>query len=136
MALSSANLSKMPSANQIIDAACAVLKIPRKKVEFSLNIVTPAKMQGLNVKHRSKNKPTDVLSFPLLTKSEVSTLLKKDGILELGDIFINREEPAERFTFLVVHGFLHLLGYDHERSKKNEKVMFALQDEITNYMRN
>src|SRR3989338_996384 len=116
----------MPSDKRIEDilkTACKAVDLERKDVEVGVFIVSPAKMKELNFKHRGKNKPTDVLSFPLRVKHD---------ILHLGDIFINKDEPSSRLSFLVVHGFLHLLGYDHEKSKKDEKVMFALQDEILN----
>lgn len=108
----------------------------RPKVDFSIQIVSPAIMRRLNRTYRGKDKPTDVLSFPLWTKRELSTLRKKHGILDVGDIFINRTEKKDRLPFLVVHGFLHLLGYDHERSAREANIMFALQDEIINHLRN
>ena len=97
------------------------------EVEVGVHVMSPAKMQELNYRHRGKNKPTDVLSFPLGVKHD---------ILYLGDIFINRIDAKKNLAFLVVHGFLHLMGYDHERSARDEKIMFALQDEILNHLRN
>ncbi len=133
----------MPSVNpdskgveEILVAACKAIKLSRARVELSVNIVTPAKMQELNKAHRGKNKPTDVLSFPLFTRDELATMRAGRGILNIGDIFINRVDAKEKLPFLVVHGFLHLMGYDHEISKQEEKEMFALQDEILNHLRN
>ncbi|OGN28705.1 MAG: rRNA maturation RNase YbeY [Candidatus Yanofskybacteria bacterium RIFCSPLOWO2_01_FULL_49_25] len=120
----------------MIAACCAALGIARSRVEVSVSIVSPARMRTLNRTHRSKDKPTDVLSFPLYTRTELSTLMKKRGILPVGDIFINRSDVKKRFAFLVVHGFLHLCGYDHETSKKEERIMFTLQDEILSHLRN
>ena len=118
--------------NRVIGRACEVMNLPLKKVEVSVHIVSKEKMRLLNGRHRGKNKSTDVLSFPLLTKREISTLKKKHAILPIGDIFINRSDAKQenKLAFLVTHGFLHLLGYDHERSLHQEKIMFAFQDRI------
>ncbi len=124
------------SVERMLEAACKRLKLPRSRVELSVQIVSPATMRKLNKTYRGKDKATDVLSFPLLTRSEVSTLKKKRDILAIGDIFINRTDEKERLAFLVVHGFLHLMGYDHERSKREAKIMFTLQDEIITSVRN
>ena len=127
MAPSSANSSKMLLAERVISATCKELNIARDGVEVGVHIVTPQRMRALNKQHRGKNKSTDVLSFPLNVKHD---------ILYLGDIFINNKEPRKRFPWLLVHGLLHCFGFDHERSKKDEKVMFALQDEILTSLRN
>lgn len=129
-------MSALPSAELILSTCCKTLKLSRSRVEVSVTVVSSARMQTLNKIYRGKNKPTDVLSFPLYTRTELSTLLKKRDILPVGDIFINRSDVKKQFVFLVVHGFLHLLGYDHEQSKKEEKVMFSLQDEILSHLRN
>lgn len=121
---------------KILQAACKVVDLKRKDVEIGVFVVSPDRMRELNMQHRKKDKATDVLSFPLLTQKEVSTLRKKHGILHLGDIFINKVDAKKRLVFLVAHGFLHLLGYDHERSPKDEKIMFTLQDEITTSLGN
>ena len=107
--------------SRILKVACELLGLQRQEIDVGIHIVSPARMRTLNRKHRGKDKPTDVLSFPLHVKHD---------ILYLGDIFINKSEPRERFPFLVVHGFLHLMGYDHEKSPKDEHAMFALQDSI------
>ena len=107
-----------------------------RRSELSITIVSPRRMRELNKKYRGKDKATDVLSFPLWTKRELSTQAKKHGILDLGDIFINSRDAKKNFLFLTTHGFLHLLGFDHERSHREKKLMFALQDEIITIVRN
>ncbi len=124
---------------------------------LSVNLVSQAKIKSLNKKYRHQNKATDVLSFPL---HDLSSYQKKNHgvILELGDIFIcpdfvndkivlqnrgsqirqrrigitHKTKLASEMKFLTVHGFLHLLGYDHEKSKTEEKKMFQLQNKILN----
>ena len=100
-----------------------------KKIGLSLNIVGKAKIQSLNRIHRNKNKPTDVLSFPL-NENGISKYHAINAIMELGDIFICPVIAKEKIEFLVVHGFLHLLGYDHEKSSQEKEKMFSLQERI------
>lgn len=107
-----------------------------RQVEVGVHLITPERSQELNRTHRQKDKPTDVLSFP-----QEEHTLEKYGILPIGDIFIcldiarsqatetNTPLPEE-LTRLTVHGFLHLIGYDHEISDENAKKMFDLEEEI------
>ena len=73
--------------------------------------------------------------------TEIGTEVNTGGIMNLGDIFIclpvakkyaARENVSldYKLAFLVVHGFLHLLGYDHEKSTEEKEKMFTLQDKI------
>lgn len=121
---------------EILGTAIRELKIKDKNVEVSLNLVGETKIRELNKKYRSKNKVTDVLSFPL---DEAG--LKKHGILPLGDIFICLPfavKEAERqniilekeLAWLTAHGFLHLLGYNHEISEASARKMFKLESKI------
>ncbi len=126
----------------ILKKAEKVLGLQKLPMELSLNLVGAEKMRNLNKKHRNKDKATDVLSFPLLDlDNPISTATPSDDILTLGDIFISlpvarkkaiEEEKTihEELQFLTAHGFLHLLGYDHEKSPRDEKLMFGLQDSI------
>jgi probable rRNA maturation factor len=86
------------------------------------------------------DRPTDVLSFPLWEPDEEWVIDEEEERVALGDIVISlpkAKEQAEAYGhslnrevgFLAVHGFLHLLGYDHE-TKEEEKEMFAKQEEI------
>lgn len=124
----------------VVSRTLVHLELGRKQVELGIQLVSPEKMQELNLKHRQKDKPTDVLSFPL---NDV-TLAKYD-ILPLGDIFIcpdvavaqaaeNNIPVKEEMARLVIHGILHLLGYDHEQSPADEKKMLDLQEEILNQL--
>lgn len=123
---------------KILDTGIKELKIKDKKIEVSLNLVGETKIRGLNKKYRGKNKVTDVLSFPL-----EELRLKKYAILPLGDIFIClpfavKESERQKISlkkelaWLTIHGFLHLLGYDHEKSDKDAKKMFKLESKILN----
>ncbi len=91
-------------------------------VELSIAVVDLAEMTELNVRYRSKEGPTDVLSFPC---DDPCAVVGPDEPVALGDVVIApevAEQQAEEYghtveeelNLLLVHGVLHLLGYDHE----------------------
>jgi len=102
---------------------------------FGLDVtfVNRAKMRTLNKKFRGKNQATDVLSFPALE------IFARQG--HLGDLVICAEilevqareighSPKKELQVLLVHGLLHLLGYDHERSKRESREMSEWETKI------
>jgi probable rRNA maturation factor len=86
-----------------------------------ISFIDSSRMRRLNLEHRGIDKPTDVLSFPVDGAGPTA------GPRELGDVVICREH-TEDVTEAVVHGVLHLCGYDHETDGGE---MLALQDRIT-----
>lgn len=95
-------------------------------------------MRELNRRHRGKDRPTDVLSFPIY---ESPKEIPRDRETLLGDIVINLRAAAKQAPVfgntlydevlrLLVHGFLHLLGYDHERSAYHERKMKTKEREL------
>ena len=116
----------------ILNTAVRILNLRKKNLSLSINLVSESGIKKLNHKYRDKNKSTDVLSFPLNEKFIIQ---------DLGDIFIclpiakkyaKRENISieRKLARLTVHGFLHLLGYDHEKSKKESDKMFKLENKI------
>jgi probable rRNA maturation factor len=115
--------------------ALEILKsVGRERAELSLAIVDNREMRKLNAKFRNKDYPTDVLSFP-------SDAVPSSGAQVLGDVVISAEKAKEQAqergrTFdeetvtLLIHGILHLLGYDHERSAKEARRMARLEKKI------
>jgi probable rRNA maturation factor len=87
---------------------------------LAISFVDPDRMRELNREHRGIDRPTDVLSFP------VDGVEPTAGPRELGDVVICREH-TEDVTEAVVHGVLHLCGYDHETDSGE---MLALQDKV------
>jgi len=101
------------------------------KVELSIALVSDAQIKRLNKLYRNKDKPTDVLSFPIGEKVEdwlilgdivISVDTAKRQAKELGH---SLEEELKR---LLVHGLVHLLGYDHELGGEEEKKFFELEE--------
>ena len=112
--------------------------------EVSVTFVDDEGIRELNKKFRNMDKPTDVLSFPLLDYEGESEEPFFDELCHnLGDIVISLERAmaqANEFghsferevAFLTAHSMLHLLGYDHEISEEDDKNMRARQSEIMN----
>jgi probable rRNA maturation factor len=119
---------KIPSGLRIlIRRSCnAVLELEHfdKTAEVNVTFVDNAEMQSLNKKHRDKDLPTDVLSFPMGENGKYDTN-PETGALTLGDIVISMEKAVEQaalyghslqreVAYLTVHSMYHLLGYNHE----------------------
>lgn len=107
-----------------------VFKKIKSRKTCSIIFVENDEIKGMNQIYRNINEKTDVLSFPNDNKIDKT----------LGDIFISLEEANRQaklyehsinreIAFLAVHGYLHLLGYDH-KTKEEEKLMIAKQEEI------
>ena len=105
----------------------------KKNHEFSILLTNDEKMKYLNLKFRKKNKPTDVLSFPIE--------IKEKKRLYVGDIAISYEFIKERskktnffleFDKVWIHGYLHLIGYDHKKLNDFKK-MFKKEKLILKY---
>jgi probable rRNA maturation factor len=111
--------------------------------EVALSFVTDEEIHQLNKDYRNMDRPTDVLSFAMQELGELELEIIYDELMEnepLGDIIISVPRAMEQSVeyghsvereigFLFVHGFLHLIGYDHG-NEADEKEMFAKQEEI------
>ena len=107
---------------------------------FTILLTNNNKMKYLNNKFRKKNKPTDVLSFPFYNKAELKK--KKDKIKYLGDIaisyqFVKNRSKLTNFELeldkLWLHGYLHLLGYDHKKNNDYNK-MRSIENKILKFI--
>lgn len=107
---------------------------------LTVELCDDERMQELNREYRDKDKTTDVLSFPLFEdlRGGEEYLI---GEAELGDIFISAPvmekqalefeiSPEQEFFHLMVHGFLHLCGYDHEINEDEEWLMEKLEKKL------
>ena len=108
--------------------------------EVSVTLTDNEYIHTLNREYRGVDRPTDVLSFPLYENGEFCEE-ECTPVATLGDIVISLERVREQaeeignsflkeLAFLTVHSTLHLLGYDHERSKEDDELQCRLQKEI------
>ena len=108
--------------------------------EVSVTFTDNHGIRALNLEYREIDRETDVLSFPMYD-FHAGEVPDEGGAVELGDIVLSLEKAEAQAVeyghsfkreaaFLTVHSVLHLLGYDHERSENDEKLMFRRQGEI------
>ena len=104
--------------------------------ELSILLVNDAQIRELNRQYLQKDKPTNILAFPM-RKGEYATVHPH----LLGDLVISVEtaqrqckrfglHPTQMIILLMVHGILHLIGYEHEGSKKGAREMALKQKEL------
>ena len=115
-----------------------IKSINGKNITFTILLTNSLNIKRLNKKFRNKNKPTDVLSFPFFEKKKLKYIRQKNCYL--GDIaisyeIINLRSKKENFILEFdkawIHGFLHLLGYDHIQNKDYFK-MNSIEKKILN----
>ena len=103
-------------------------------IDLSIVLSHDDEIKQINHQYRDKNKPTNVLSFPQLTPQEIAARnLNIPGLVPLGDIIMSYEtilreakeqnkEPDAHIGHMLVHGVLHLLGYDHENDHDADEM--------------
>jgi probable rRNA maturation factor len=117
-------LARWAAEAAIAESAYAELAEFERPVEISVTLTGDSQVRALNAKWRGKDKPTNVLSFPMADERDLNMANVAVSELLLGDIVLARgvceAEAAEKgvpveqhATHLIVHGTLHLLGYDH-----------------------
>lgn len=115
-----------------VKALTKELKATGHKVQgkqLILVFVDAKEMQKLNFEYRQKNKPTDVLSFDPIEEQDLGELILCPTVLrkQAKDHQLSYEVEL---GYMVLHGVLHLLSYDHEKSPREAKKMFLLQEMI------
>ena len=112
---------------KVIKKCFEVENLTDSKLTISITLTTPEQIHKINKEYRNVDRPTDVLSFPMFEKEELDEKIKnKDFIHEdvLGDIVISIDQVKlqakeyghsfeREFAYMLVHGFYHLMGYDH-----------------------
>ncbi|RMD84553.1 MAG: rRNA maturation RNase YbeY [Candidatus Dadabacteria bacterium] len=129
------NASGAPQWRALLAKAARLLleETGRRGAEFSVTLVGDEEMCSLNRRYRGVNRPTDVLAF---AQSEGEPIAAASGDEHLGDVIISTETarrqaeasgwPVEdELVRLLVHGYLHLIGYDHEASRAQARRMRA-----------
>jgi len=118
-------LAREAAEAAIAESAFPQLVTSSRPVEISVRLSGDEEVRALNAQWRGKDKPTNVLSFPMLEEEDLRATNVASPELLLGDIILARgvceAEAAEKgvsveqhATHLLVHGTLHLLGYDHQ----------------------
>ena len=134
----------------VIDECFKEEGLENAKLYITITITNPENIREINKKYRNIDYATDVLSFPMFTQEELKQkMIKKDYTYEdmLGDIVISIkkvEEQAQEYghsfrrelSYMIVHGFYHLMGYDHIKEEdkvkmrpKEEKILNTLKIE-------
>lgn len=125
-----------PKAGWLRRVAEEVLKAEGidKKAELSLIITGQKKIHELNKAYLGEDRPTDVLSFPMLTEPDKGAFVAApDGKMHLGEVIISSPQVGiqaeehghtvgKEMAVLIIHGVLHLLGYDHARAAEKRKM--------------
>ena len=113
------------------------------KLYITVTFTNPENIQKINQQYRNINRPTDVLSFPMFQKEELDNKIQEKEFQYqdiLGDIVISIpkvEEQAKEYrhsferelSYMLVHGFYHLMGYDH-MEEEDKKVMRAKEEKV------
>ena len=123
--------------NKVMDRCFEEEDLKTKKVYVNIILTNPDNIRIINKKYRNTDKETDVLSFPMFEKNELQNL---NNIYEdvLGDIVISIEKVINQakeyehsfereLAYMVVHGFYHLMGYDH--IKDEDKIIMRQKEE-------
>ena len=122
---------------KVIETALRYIDV-NQDCEIGIACVDNDESHKLNLEYRQKDKPTNVLSFPSDIPEEVLPML---DAWPMGDLVIcipvvlqeaidQSKTPIEHFTHMLVHGVLHLMGYDHETSDADAEEMEALEIQI------
>ena len=116
--------------NQVVNKCFEIEKLQDKDLYINIILTTPQEIQKYNKEYRGIDKATDVLSFPMFEKEEIEDIQKNGNDIPdiLGDIIISIEQVKKQaieyqhsfereLAYMLVHGFYHLMGYDHIEEK-------------------
>ena len=127
------NPADLPTEQQIQQWANAAVRAETVEPEITVRIVDEAESHQLNLTYRGKDKPTNVLSFPFECPDEVELPLLGDLVICRQVVEREAQEQGKPLTahwaHMVVHGSLHLLGYDHIEEDEAEE-MESLESQI------
>ncbi len=130
-----------PRLRQLV-ASIVAPEVAPGRYSLTLHLVGDETIRALNRDHRGKDAPTDVLSFPLHDPSDMRFVLPPDDPINLGDVVISYprvqaqargygHSAARELAYLVAHGVLHLLGYDHEEEAERRRMRTREEEALT-----
>ena len=119
-------------------ASAEARELANERLSASVLLTSDSEVHGLNRDWRDRNKPTNVLSFPMLARDVLLNLASDGPPVLLGDVALAYETCAreadergiplaDHAAHLIVHGLLHLAGYDHELSDEDAAAMETLE---------
>ena len=136
----------------VVDECFKTEKIDSTNLYVSITLTNPEEIEKINMQYRNIDRPTDVLSFPMFEKEDLEKIIHNDVDSDvfnqqediLGDIVISIPkvyEQAEEYghsferelAYMVVHGFYHLMGYDHI-DEEDKKVMRQKEENILEHL--
>lgn len=128
--------------NKVLEECFITEELENTKLYISVTLTTPENIRKYNREYRNIDKETDVLSFPMFEKEEVTNLKNYEYEEPLGDIVISVERVKEQaieyghsfereLAYMIVHGFYHLMGEDHIK-EEDKKQMRAKEENVLN----
>ena len=126
--------AKTPDVNQIhLWVAAVFTALERSPLALTVRVVGEEEMAKLNHRYRGRNQPTNVLSFPIEPLPDMGTDLLGDivvcGPVVAREAVIQHKPPMSHWAHMIVHGMLHLFGYDHE-SDQEATTMETLEKSV------
>lgn len=108
----------------------------KQPAEVAVLVVSPAEIKRLNKTWRKKNYTPDELSFGLNSRKTAKLAKEQNKVLELGEIVVNVSKISDENNLakILIHSLLHLLGYNHEKSKTEALKMEQLEKRILKYL--
>ena len=132
---------------KVVNECFKTEKLDKTNLYMSITLTNPEEIERINKQYRSIDRPTDVLSFPMFEKEELENFISKNSNITdvneqadiLGDIVISIPKVYEQakeynhsfereLAYMVVHGFYHLMGYDH--MEEEDKVQMRAKEEL------
>ena len=123
-------------AKKVIEKCFETEGLSNTQLIITITLTTPENIKEINKKYRNIDKETDVLSFPMFEREELQEKIKNNQFTHedvLGDIVISIEQVKKQaqeyghsfereFAYMLVHGFYHLMGYDHIKEEDKQKM--------------
>lgn len=130
---------------KVVKKCFEVEKLTDSNLYLSITLTNPENIHKINKEYRNVDKPTDVLSFPMFEKEELDKKIREKDFKHediLGDIVISIDQVQNQaieyghsfereFSYMIVHGFYHLMGYDH-MIEEDKVIMRQKEENILN----
>ena len=141
------NTKYEPIIKNVLEMCFKEEKLIKSKLSITIILTNPENIREINKQYRNIDKATDVLSFPMFEKDELDKKIQENDFVTedvLGDIIISIEKVEEQakeyghsfereLSYMVVHGFYHLMGYDHIEPE-DKAIMRPKEDHILNIL--